>query len=124
MCRQFDSGLRHLDFENRITKCASGSVVERRLAKAKVAGSIPVSRSFHFKAEMTEDQIIFTFSLHNYRQKAFFTAWLVNCSGQRTVMHMVFTTDQDFSAFVVNSFFLNTAGGVNFTTVVVKPSKK
>ena len=26
--------------------CASGSVVERRLAKAKVAGSIPVSRFF------------------------------------------------------------------------------
>lgn len=40
MCRRFDPGLRQL-----YDLCASGSVVERRLAKAKVAGSIPVSRS-------------------------------------------------------------------------------
>ena len=31
--------------------CASGSVVERRLAKAKVAGSIPVSRFLYFLRE-------------------------------------------------------------------------
>ena len=32
-------------------KCASGSVVEYRLAKARVAGSNPVSRSFLFLPE-------------------------------------------------------------------------
>ena len=31
---------------NKYLKCASGSVVEYRLAKARVAGSNPVSRSF------------------------------------------------------------------------------
>ena len=41
MCRQFDSGLRQLYILR-----TSGSVVERRLAKAKVAGSIPVSCFF------------------------------------------------------------------------------
>ena len=30
-------------------KCASGSVVEYRLAKARVAGSNPVSRSFYLQ---------------------------------------------------------------------------
>ena len=34
---------------NKYLKCASGSVVEYRLAKARVAGSNPVSRSFYLQ---------------------------------------------------------------------------
>ena len=33
---------------NKYLKCASGSVVEYRLAKARVAGSNPVSRFFYW----------------------------------------------------------------------------
>ena len=33
---------------NKYLKCASGSVVEDRLAKARVAGSNPVSRFFYW----------------------------------------------------------------------------
>ena len=64
MCRWFDSCLRHLDIGKvYILFCASGSVVERRLAKAKVAGSIPVSRFFYLSAEARKIRVSAVFLL-------------------------------------------------------------
>ena len=49
--------------------CASGSVVEYRLAKARVAGSNPVSRSFYLTQESC-----------NSKYPAFFVLKAVTCA--------------------------------------------
>ena len=41
--------------------CTSGSVVEYRLAKARVAGSNPVSCSFNIKKEISVGYLLFSY---------------------------------------------------------------
>lgn len=55
--------------ERHIILCASGSVVEYRLAKARVAGSNPVSRSFYLTQESC-----------NSKYPAFFVLKAVTCA--------------------------------------------
>ena len=48
---------------NKYLKCASGSVVEYRLAKARVAGSNPVSRSFYLTQESCNSKVSCVFCI-------------------------------------------------------------
>ena len=49
--------------ERHIILCASGSVVEYRLAKARVAGSNPVSRSFYLTQESCNSKVSCVFCI-------------------------------------------------------------
>ena len=50
-----------------LSACASGSVVERLLAKEKVAGSIPVSRFFNARKKR---------DLHDYDHKELYFGYI------------------------------------------------
>lgn len=65
---------------NKYLKCASGSVVEYRLAKARVAGSNPVSRSFIFVGTFVLQRIPAFFVFENFYRKMLSRRRMYNAS--------------------------------------------